>query len=92
VKAKEKLYIISVLHLVGLQLINWQGGVVSNNNSKWLPWLLSFSHVVRRSKALVWHAARKKKNIPKSEQYCMFFNRFGKLNLFYTSCDSVLFR
>ncbi|XP_065916164.1 uncharacterized protein [Dysidea avara] len=35
------------------------------------------SHAVRRSRALVWHA-QMKKNIPKSEQYCMFYNRFGK--------------
>ena len=40
------------------------------------------SNAVRRSKALVWHAAKKKKNVPKSEQYCMFFNRFGKLMIF----------
>ena len=44
--------------------------------------MLCCSNAVRRSKALVWHAAKKKKNVPKSEQYCMFFNRFGKLMIF----------
>ena len=39
--------------------------------------LCACSHAVRRSRALVWHA-KMKKNVPKSEQYCMFFNRFGK--------------
>ena len=39
--------------------------------------LCTCSHAVRRSRALVWHA-QMKKNIPKSEQYCMFYNRFGK--------------
>lgn len=34
------------------------------------------SRVVKRSKAFVWHA-RMKKQKEKSEQFCLFFNRFG---------------